>query len=789
MRTDRGRLLGPAVLGVALLLLLVASGTAQRLSALDSRLQLEEGRVEAALSRLSQNSESLTRLEATGADRAKVSALRTELDAVGAALRSETKRSEPGTRADDLLIGGVFVFGVLLIGLIAGQTRAHIGTEAALRDGEARYRLLVEYASDVIFQTDLELLPEYISPSVTAMFGYLPDELIGKPAMNLFHPDDVALIDNAYHTLLDDGGIVSLIARVRHRDGHWVWVEGRNRLVPDRTGAPTKIVGIITDISARRAAETALQESEENYRTLYANAPAIIYTVDAAYRVLTVTEQALALFGYRRDEVIGRKSFEFMTPESRAAIPLNARPEFIATGGVVDVPAQFLTKSGDVRDVLLSAIGQRSATGALDRTIVLVTDVTERKRLEAALRASEARAREIAENAGDVIGRFDASGRCTFASPSYTRVFGFEPEEILGRDVTTAVIPEDHPLVIETFAEMIAHKRQSLITFRGRHRDGRPLWLEANSSVICDPATGAVSEVVSIVRDVTERHLANLRIEEARREAEIANRAKSDFLATVSHELRTPMNGVLGFTSVLLDTDLTPEQHRLAARVRSSGEALLLIIDDILDLSKLEAGALSLERIPLSLQETAENAIASVKAGARTKHLTLATTIDDALPDAVLGDPARLTQVLTNLLSNAVKFTETGNVDLRIRRAAGADPDRVLFEVCDTGIGIAPDHQKLLFEPFSQIDGSMTRRFGGTGLGLAICRRLVEAMPGGAIGVDSTPGHGSRFWFTISLPERGIDAATVGSDDDEYQPLSFCRAGRVTGIAGRVTGA
>ena len=413
--------------------------------------------------------------------------------------------------------------------------------------------------------------------------------------------------------------------------------------------------------------------------------------------------------------------------------------------------------SGDVRDVLISAIAEHDTAGAVKRTIVLVTDVTERKRLEAALRNSEARARAVTENAGDVILRFDSAGRCTFASPSYSRIFGYNIGEALDHVVGSTVFAEDRPLARKTFEGMIKHKRPTLITFRGRHRDGRTLWLEANSSVICDHTTGTVAEVVSIVRDVTERHLANLRVEEARREAERANRAKSDFLATMSHELRTPMNGVLGFASILLETGLAPEQLRLAKRIQSSGEALLAIIDDILDLSKIEAGALTLEQIPFSLRDTVNTAVYIVEPRMMAKKLALSVGIDPAVEDAIVGDPTRVGQVLLNLLSNAVKFTESGSVTLRIDRPGGPGSDVLRFEVGDTGIGIALEDQKLLFQPFSQVDNSMTRRFGGTGLGLAICRRLLEAMPGGGIGVESEVGNGSRFWFTVALPQA-LDA-------------------------------
>ena len=211
------------------------------------------------------------------------------------------------------------------------------------------------------------------------------------------------------------------------------------------------------------------------------------------------------------------------------------------------------------------------------------------------------------------------------------------------------------------------------------------------------------------------------------------------------------MNGVLGFAGILLETELTEEQQHLVSLVRSSGDALLAIINDILDLSKIEAGSLDLETIGLSLRDTIDSSLDVVRPSSVEKSLDLHCLIAPDVPDIVIGDPIRLRQILLNLLSNAIKFTRKGSVILKIGHAS-QDDRRLLFEVIDTGIGIPEDRMHLLFQAFSQVDSSTTRNFGGTGLGLAISRRLVEAMPGGVIGVESAPGLGSRFWFKLDLP-------------------------------------
>jgi PAS domain S-box-containing protein len=346
------------------------------------------------------------------------------------------------------------------------------------------------------------------------------------------------------------------------------------------------------------------------------------------------------------------------------------------------------------------------------------------------------------------IATMDLHGTVVGWNPGAERLFGYTQAEAIGRQVGDLVSTPEIREEVEASLREQAHLRETVpgertraLTRRGR-KDGTVVEVEVSSvPVVVD---GAEVGYIAIYHDITE-------LLAARREAEAANEAKSAFLATMSHEIRTPMNAVIGMSGLLLATPLSDEQHEYAEVIRQSGDALLTVINDILDFSKIEAGKLELESRPFDLRECVEGALDLVAARAAEKGLDLAYLIGAETPAAVVGDVTRLRQILLNLLSNAVKFTERGEVVLSVSagRLDGPPPlHELAFTVRDTGIGIPPDRVGRLFQSFSQVDASTTRRYGGTGLGLAISQRLTELM-GGRIEVTSEVGRGSEFRFTI----------------------------------------
>ena len=370
----------------------------------------------------------------------------------------------------------------------------------------------------------------------------------------------------------------------------------------------------------------------------------------------------------------------------------------------------------------------------------------------AELTSSDARFRSLIRSSEDAIVAKSTTGIVTDWNPAAERLYGYTASEIVGRTVEM-IIPEHlHDEERETRAALAAGRMVPNYETERIRKDGSVVSVSLTTSPIYDGRS--VSGVSAISHDITARKLQEAELADARDAALEASRAKSEFLATMSHEIRTPMNGVIGLTELLLDTPLDHVQRRYAAGVRGAGEALLSIIDDILDFSKLEAGKIDLEAADYDPRELVEEVGVLLATTASGKGIELTAYCDPAVPVALLGDPGRLRQILINLTSNAIKFTEEGEVSLHVRMVTSSgDADRLQLVVADTGIGIDPADQARMFEPFSQADASTTRRFGGTGLGLAICRRLADAM-GGDLTLESRLGHGTTFRCTLPTEAR-----------------------------------
>ena len=356
------------------------------------------------------------------------------------------------------------------------------------------------------------------------------------------------------------------------------------------------------------------------------------------------------------------------------------------------------------------------------------------------IKEAQERAKSFFEAQGDVIVRRDGDGAITYANDAFCALAGRNRTDLLA---TAFALPVEEQSDTELLADGTRAYDQKIAAPDGAR------WIAWREVTV--RAEGG-SETQSVGRDITDRVEAERALAEARDQAEAANRAKSRFLAMVSHEIRTPLNGILGMADLLGDTTLSPEQTTYLKAVKTSGETLLALIEEILDFSKIEAGRLDFAARPFLLAAFVEEAVELLGPRAQAKGLEICCYVDERLPARVVGDAARLRQVLFNLAGNAIKFTERGGVSIIVE--PGAPPDAIAISVRDTGIGISAEDQARIFLEFEQADGGSTRKFGGTGLGLTISKRIVESMAG-SIAVESVPGEGSTFRVTVPLPRAG----------------------------------
>jgi PAS domain S-box-containing protein len=404
-----------------------------------------------------------------------------------------------------------------------------------------------------------------------------------------------------------------------------------------------------------------------------------------------------------------------------------------------------------------------------------------RDRMMADLEAGKQQVDLLADNITDAILRYDLDGVCTYASPSVRDVMGLEPGDLVGEPAGPRLHPDARDLAMQALGRLLSGAcDKERVTYR-RSRDnpdGTPVFLEADGAVVRNPVSGAPEGVVVAARDVSERVELELLLTRARRHAENAAQAKSDFLANMSHEIRTPMNGVLGFADLMLQGDLATDQRRFAEMIAQSGRSMMMLLNDVLDLSKIESGQFAIDRAPVDLHASLADCAALHRPAAEKKGLTLdfsGGADDDAGAPShpwVLTDGLRLRQIMLNLIGNAVKFTQSGQIQVSYI----VTPHEVQVAVADNGIGICADRQETIFHPFMQGEADTARQFGGTGLGLSISRQLA-ALLGGRITVESVPGEGSCF--TLGLPATLVQPALADTPDDQSAPADPPLASRI----------
>ncbi len=590
--------------------------------------------------------------------------------------------------------------------------------------------------------------------------------------------------------------------RCRRRDGQEVWIESLTVPVLDEHGKAVGVEGITRDITGRKRAEEALRESEQNFRLLAEHAQDMVWRMRQApaRRYEYVSPAVADMTGYTPEEWyadpdLGRKIVHpedwHLIADERAQTDAGARSSVV----------RWIRKDGSVIWVEARWTEVEDGDGNIIGTQGIARDITERKRAEEALQERERNFRLLADNSTDLIYRASVGSPLTmdYMSSAVVALTGYSGEEFYENPdlLRTIVHPEDRSLL--EAARHSAVVRGQTIRVRIFHKSGAVRWLEMTRNSVTD-ASGKVVAIEGIGRDVTERVLAadelkraketaeqnNQRLLDANRsleqatflanemvvKAELASAAKSEFLANMSHEIRTPMNGIIGMTSLALDTALTVEQREYLDAVRTSADSLLAVINDILDFSKIEAKQMKLRSSDFGLREMLGDVFKALRFGAHEKGLELAYRIHPDTPDALIGDPDRLRQIVINLVGNAIKFTPKGEVSVRVTAdRLSRSKVQLRFAISDTGIGIPPESRSTILHPFTQAESSHTQTHGGTGLGLAICSHLVEMM-NGKIWFESELGQGTIFHFTVLLD---ADARDVDTPARELNPMESLR--------------
>jgi PAS domain S-box-containing protein len=609
--------------------------------------------------------------------------------------------------------------------------------EDRLRNSEEKYRTLIEHANDAIVIIQDNAI-KFANPKTWEILGYTPEQLKNLPFTEVIAEEDRAMVVERYWRRQQGEDVPSRYSfRTVQQNGGRLWVE-INSVVVNWDGRRATLC-FLRDMSEQRRAQEALQASEERLQAILDNSTAVVYLKDLEGRYLLVNRLFERLFNVSREKMIGKTDFDLWSRDLATAFRENDQ-QVLRTGQPLQVEEHAPHADG-LHTYLSNKFLLRDAEGRAVALCGISADISDRIQAEAELRASEGRNRAILEATPDQLFVVDRQGTCLQAkvNPEYVSL---SSEDLVGKNVTDFFSGE----LSERFLSAIERTLSSdaMQTFEVRLPTPQGLrHLEMRMVVYPGEAC------LVIVRDVTDRKRTEAELQDAKQAAESANRAKSQFLANMSHELRTPMNAIIGLTDLAMAGESPPGQRRYLDGILHAAEFMVSMIDTVLDFSKIEAGKLELDTVVFSLRDDLADVISTLAVRAHSKDLELVLDIEPDVPVTVVGDSGRLRQIVFNLVGNAIKFTDAGEVVIAVGVAnAQGDRVRLRFEVSDTGIGIAPEKQRLIFEPFRQADGSTTRKYGGTGLGLAICTQLIELMEG-TIELQSEPGTGSTFSFEI----------------------------------------
>jgi PAS domain S-box-containing protein len=637
--------------------------------------------------------------------------------------------------------------------VIARDISERVRAESKLRESEALFREVFEHAPFGMAVGGLDGRFVRVNAELCRILGYPEAELLERTMPEITHPDDLAASIERMERLREGAaGCLEGEKRYIHRTGSVVWARMNISAVRDPSGRTVYFVVHVEDITERKRTEEALKESERRFRNIADSCPTMLWVTNAEGGIEFINRMLLEFGGATLGQVQGSQWERFLHPDD-APQYLAAFERAIRQSAPFRAEARVRRADGEWRWFGSYATPRLSPGGEFLGHVGLSSDITDRLKAEQALRSSEEKFRQLAENIREVFWMMPPSAdSILYVSPAYEQIWGTSCESLYQNPMAwgDAIHPDDRETAHAVFIRQI-HGEQVESVYRIKTPAGEEKWIRDRAFPVLD-AHGELIRVAGIAEEITERKRYETELIHAREGADAANHAKSRFLANMSHEIRTPMNGVIGMVQLLLDTHLTAEQRQYVSVAHDSARVLLALLDDILDLSKIEAGKIVLEKATFSVRRTIEAMVQMLRVQARRKGLELRARIAPEVPEWLTGDAHRLRQVLTNLTANGIKFTEHGEVTVEAKLDRREDNLVTLrFVITDSGIGLKEERAAHLFSPFTQADASTTRKYGGTGLGLAISKQLVEMM-GGTIGVSSREGAGSSFWFTAVFP-------------------------------------
>lgn len=616
--------------------------------------------------------------------------------------------------------------------------------EDKLRVEEAVTEGALNALQDLFYVFDLNGRFLRWNKTVNIVTGYSDREISAMRPTDFFSGEDVQHVADAIEMILKNGN-VSIEADLVRRNGEHISHEFTGTLLKDHDGKPLGICGVGRNITERKRTEKALKESEEKYRSLINNIQDGVFIIHDA-KIHFANESFARICGYSIKEVIGRDFRELVAPDDQEMVANNYFRKQ-AGENVPECEFLLLRKNGE-KVIVNMNVGHITYCGGI-AIMGTVKDITEHNKIEKELKESEEKYRTIIENSNDLIWKLDLAGNFLYFNKRAEEVSGYKLDNFIGKSFVPFIVPSDLSKVERIFFETLKGNPQhyEVSIFKN---DGSVLIMSVNTTPIFE--SGRVVGTVSFGQDITEiRKSEELQLENAY--LAYANKAKSEFLANMSHELRTPLNAIIGFSEILkqkIAGGLNEKQESFLDDVLIAGNHLLQLINDVLDLSKVEAGKVELIIENISVPETINEVLSLIKEKAAKNNVIIEKELDPRL-DFMEADKLRLKQILFNLLNNAVKFSkpEGGIVTIISKKIE----DAAQISVSDTGIGIKDEDRRKLFNEFQQLDSGITRKYGGTGLGLAITKKLVE-LHGGKIMVESKYGEGSTFTFLLPLKEE-----------------------------------